>query len=516
MMAQRADVVLTGGRVIDPETGFDDIADVGISGGKIVSIGIDSVEAAQVVDVAGHVVAPGFIDLHSHAQNLPGHRLQALDGVTTTLELEAGALPIADYYAAAVSEGRPLNFGYSAGWVHARMSVLDGVADADPLHDSADRLGMSTFEKFQDGSCWRESATESEIDEILVQVREQIDAGAIGVGVLAGYATGFTQKELDGLAQLASEVQQPLFVHSRSMSNIDHGGALDAVRELIDVAERFDAPIHLCHLNSTSGQRIGSIVEEMREAQVRGVSITTEAYPYGAGSTVIGASFLDPQQLAANNMSPQSIIYLATGERIATAERLDEIRAQDPGGICILESFDLTDDHQKSLLFEALTYPDAAMASDAIAVTFNGDEEYRDGAAEAITGDVWPLPNGLIAHPRSAGCFATVFSWLVRDAKVLTLTEAIRRCTLIPADILAEAAPSLRRKGRLQVGADADICVFDPESISAGGDYQHLGPSTGVDYLYVSGTPVVVEGQLVRTALPGQPVYGSKRGTNFE
>lgn len=513
MMAQRADVVLTGGRVIDPETGFDDIADVGIGGGKIVSIGTDSVEAAQVVDVTGHVVAPGFIDLHSHAQNLPGHRLQALDGVTTTLELEAGALPIADYYAAAVSEGRPLNFGYSAGWVHARMSVLDGAPDADPLHDPGDRLGMSTFEKFQDGPRWREAADTSEIDDILARVREQIAAGAIGVGVLAGYAPGFTQQELDGLAQLASAVQQPLFVHSRSMADVDHGGALDAVRELIDVAERFDAPIHLCHMNSTSGQRINSIVEEMREAQARGVSITTEAYPYGAGSTVIGASFLDPQRLAANNMSPESIIYLATGERIASPERLTEIREADPGGICVLENFDLTDERQKGLLFEALTYPDAAMASDAIAVTFNGDEKHREAAEAAIAGDVWPLPDGLIAHPRSSGCFATVFSWLVRDAKVLGLTDALRRCTLIPADILGDAAPSMRGKGRLQVGADADICVFDPESISANGDYQHLGTSTGIEYLYVSGTPVVAKGQMIPTALPGKPIYGSKRGS---
>lgn len=516
MVATNADVMLIGGRVIDPETGFDDTANVGIRDGSIVSIGPEAIEAGEVVDVTGLIVAPGFIDLHSHAQNLPGHRMQALDGVTTTLELEAGALPIADYYAAAVAEGRPLNFGYSAGWIHSRMSVLDGVADADPLHDSADRLGMSTFEKFQDGPRWREAADDSEIHEILARVREQIAAGAIGVGVLAGYAPGFTKQELDGLAQLAAEVQQPLFVHSRSMADIDHGGALDAVRELIDVAERFDAPIHLCHMNSTSGQRVNSIANEMREAQARGVSITTEAYPYGAGSTVIGASFLNPKRLAANNMSPQSIIYLATGERIASAERLAEIREVDPGGICVLENFDLTDDHQTDLLFEALTFPDAAMASDAIAVTYNGDEEHREAAEAAIIGDVWPLPDGLIAHPRSSGCFATVFSWLVRDAKVLDLTDALRRCTLIPADILADAAPAMRRKGRLQVGADADICVFDPESISPGGDYQHLAASTGVEYLYVSGTPVVAKGRLIPTALSGQPVYGSKRGNKLE
>ena len=510
------DVVFTGGRVIDPETGFDEIADVGIRDGRIVSVGNDAPKSRELVDVSGLVVAPGFIDMHSHAQNLPGHRLQALDGVTTTLELEAGALPVADYYEAATAEGRPLNFGYSAGWVHARMSVLDGVDDADPLHDPTDRLGMSTFEKFQDGPRWRDAADVSEVERILTLVRDQIEAGAIGVGMLAGYAPGFTQSELDGLAQLAADFRQPLFVHSRSMANVDHGGALDAVRELIDVAERFDAPIHLCHMNSTSGQRIGSIVEEMREAQARGVAITTEAYPYGAGSTVIGASFLDPQQLAANNMSPQSIIYLATGERVASTERLHEIRAVDPGGICILESFDLTDDHQKDLLFEALTYPDAAMASDAIAVTFNGDEEYRKAAGAAIAGDVWPLPNGLIAHPRSSGCFATVFSWLVREAQVLTLTEAIRRCTLVPANILAEAAPAMRRKGRLQVGADADVCVFDPETIAPGGDYQHLQPTTGIEYLYVSGVPVVFEGRLLPGSLPGRPVYGAKKSNDIE
>lgn len=506
---QHCDTLLTGGRVIDPETGFDETADLGIRDGRIESIGSDDITANRVVNVSGLVVAPGFIDLHSHAQNFPGHRLQALDGVTTSLELEAGALPVADYYAAASAEGRPLNFGYSAGWIHARMSVLDQVPDADPLHDPDDRLGMSTFEKFQDCPRWRHAADDVQVNEILDRLRQQLDDGAIGIGVLAGYAPGFTQTEFDGLARLAAEVNQPLFVHSRSMADIDQGGALDAVRELTEVAERYGTHIHLCHVNSTSGQRITSVVEELQRAQHRGARITTEAYPYGAGSTVIGAAFLAPDQLAANNMSPQSLIYLATGERIASVDRLTEIRAQDPGGICILENFDLTDDRQKSFLLEALTVPGAAMASDAIAVTFDGQEVHRAAAEQAIAGDIWPLPNGLISHPRSSGCFATVFSWLVRDAQVLDLVDAIRRCTLIPADILVDAAPIMRQKGRLQIGADADVCVFDLSTIAPQGDYQNLRASTGVEHLYVSGSAVISEGILDPTARPGRPIFGA-------
>ena len=122
------DIVLRGGRVIDPETGLDAIADVAVSGGRITEIGNGLAAAAVDLNVAGHVVTAGFIDLHSHTADIAGLRLRALDGVTTALELEAGVTPVGSAYRQAAAEGRPINYGFAASWALARMEAVGGIA----------------------------------------------------------------------------------------------------------------------------------------------------------------------------------------------------------------------------------------------------------------------------------------------------------------------------------------------------------------------------------------------------
>jgi dihydroorotase-like cyclic amidohydrolase len=509
----RIDTLVVNGRVIDPANNRDEIGAVGITGDRISFVGPvpDRPEqwARSVIDATGLVVAPGFIDMHSHAQTINGARLQALDGVTTALELEGGALPVGDHYRYAEDTGRPINYGYSASWSSARMQVLDGVALISPLHDADFRLGISMFSKYQNGPRWRGPAEAGEQDAILEQVRRQVAEGAIGIGVLQGYVPDSTIDEQHRLAELAAEAGQPLFVHSRSMATVGPGTALDAVQELIDSSEQYDAPIHLCHMNSTSGQLVELIAEELTAAQQRGVRLTTEAYPYHAGSTVIGAAFIDPDQLGRQGMTPRSVIYLATGERVADENRLRELRASDPGGLCVLETFDLADPRQLSLLMSAVTYPGGAIASDAMPMTYVGPESGRELGIRALTEDVWPIPPGMITHPRSAGCFAQALSWVVRDLGALSLPELIRRCTVVPATILEPSAPAFAAKGRLDVGADADLTIFDPDIVRPGGDYQHLAPSVGFQHVIVGGTPVVEHGDLVPTALPGKAIRGS-------
>lgn len=503
------DVLLTGGRVIDPESGLDGIRSVGLRGGRIVHVGDGDLPAERTIDVSGLVVAPGFIDMHSHAQTITGHRLQALDGVTTSLELEGGALPVPDHYEWAEREGRPLNFGFSAGWVYARMHVLDGAPTVRPQDDGDFRIPLGMFEQFQDGKRWRGPATGREIERILDVVRRQMRHGAIGVGMLAGYAPEFGADEFAALAELAASENQPLFIHARSMSATPPGTALEAAEEIIDVAETHGAPLHLCHMNSTSGHMADAVIPALCAARERGVPVTTEAYPYGAGSTVIGASFLAPDELRRGRMTPSSITYLPTGERVADEERLATIRAEDPGGLCVLETFDPANPSDQELLLRTQTFPDAAIASDAMPLTFFGAESERRAAECAAVGDVWPLPPGLIAHPRSTGCFARALSWLVRETGTLTLTEAIRRSSLVPARILEAAAPAMRTKGRLKVGADADVTVFDPRTVAARGDYRTLRTSTGFRHVFVGGRQVVADGRLDTTAFPGAPIRGT-------
>ena len=160
-------------------------------------------------------------------------------------------------------------------------------------------------------------------------------------------------------------------------------------------------------------------------------------------------------------------------------------------------------------MLTAVAFPDAAIASDAMQLTYTGPDDGRNRATEAMTHDVWPLPDGLLAHPRSSGCFARALSWLVRDLGVMDLTEVIRRCTILPATILAASAPALADKGRLSVGADADVTIFDPERVQPGGDYHRLGTSAGFRHVIVGGVPVVRDGVLITEAKPGRAVRGS-------
>ena len=150
-------VVIRGGRVIDPSQSLDASVDLAIDNGVVAAVGPD-LRGRRALDATGCVVAPGFIDLHSHAQSVAGHRLQAFDGVTTTLELEAGAIPVAVAYSRAGAEGRPLNYGYSAAWAAARIEVLAGSPG-----DGRTSTMLSHFAN----PAWQREASAAEEDRIL-------------------------------------------------------------------------------------------------------------------------------------------------------------------------------------------------------------------------------------------------------------------------------------------------------------------------------------------------------------
>lgn len=444
------ELLITGARVIDPETGLDAVRAVAVSNGTIVSVTAadqPGPRPERTIDATGLVLAPGFIDLHSHAQSITGHRLQALDGVTTALDLEAGALPVAASYVAAAEEGRPLNFGFSAAWASARMRVLDGVG----LEANANGA-LATFAAHQAGPRWRGPAETNEVNGILGLLGDAVAEGAIGIGVLVGYAPDSGRSEYVEVSRLAERLGVPTFTHARYLSNEAPNSSLEAALEVISAAADTGAHMHLCHVNSTSNRMIDQVSDAIERARRDGVRVSTEAYPYGAGSTVIGASFLAPELLAQSGLRPDSLTYLPTGERIRDVARLLELREGDPGGLAVVRFFDENDDADVAILDRSLLMPDTAIATDAMPAV--------DGRGR-LAGDLWPLPPELVAHPRSAGSYARTFRWLVRERGVLTLGEAVRRCTLLPAQILeggrAAAAPQgqgaggvRRRPGRVR------------------------------------------------------------------
>ena len=493
------DVLFSGARVLDPESGLDAIRNVGVTGDRISYVGDRFPRAREAVDVSGRVLAPGFIDLHSHAQTLNGLRLQALDGVTTSLELEAGQLPVAQHYARAERDGRPINFGYSASWALARLVVMDGFDLPTPSEDERLPNFLETWGSGNTAaSRWRGVCTSAETDRVLALLEQEVAQGAIGIGVLLGYAAQSNRGEYFWLAQLAQRLGVPVFTHARGMSYEEPTMMLTGILEIVAAAAGTGARMHVCHLNSTSLRQADEICSAVQSAQKLGNPLTTEAYPYGAGSTIIGAEWLAPERLGNLQLTPSSVYYVPGAERVASAERLRELQRVDPSGVCVVNLLDLDDEHDRAKLLRTLTLPGSAIASDAVPLGGVDDGDVLENH--------WPLEEGVFAHPRSMGTFAKTLRWLVRELGVMSLSEAVRRSSLIPAQILEEAVPAMRRKGRIQVGADADIIVFDADTVTDTATYTHSTPSTGFAHVLVNGTFVVRDSTLLLGAHPGRAI----------
>ncbi|MCR6489143.1 amidohydrolase family protein [Amycolatopsis sp. OK19-0408] len=487
--------LLRGGRVVDPGTGFDGVADVLLDDGKVEAVGTGlGAENATEVDVGGLVVGPGFVDLHSHVHSVAGQRLQAMDGVTTALDLEAGLMPVDRAYAEAAKAGRPLHYGFSASWGAARAQVL-----ADIAPDASIESGLAVLGNPR----WQRSSSKAELQAWLSLLEGELAKGALGIGILMGYAPATEPGEFLAVAHLAAKAGVPTYTHVRELVEVDPDIPVDGSVEIVAAAGETGAAMHHCHVNSTSGHHIDRVLATLDTARREGSRVTVEAYPYGAGSTAVGAAFIEPERLKLKGLGPSSVVILETGERVRDEARLRQLRAQDPGAPCLLEFLDETNDRDRNLLHQALAFPDAVVASDAMPVY------WKDGRTESTD---WPLPAGGTTHPRTAGTFAKTLRLMVREAGAWSWLEAFRRCSYLPSRLLDDVAPSARGKGHLGAGADADLVVIDPAKITDTATYTDpTRPSVGVRHLYVAGVPVVTEGNLNTDALPGQPLRGEPK-----
>jgi N-acyl-D-aspartate/D-glutamate deacylase len=487
------DGVLRGGRVVDPESGLDAVRDVAIRQGRIAAVGERLPAARAGFDVTGLVVTAGFIDLHSHVNDIAGLRLQVLDGVTTALELEAGITPVAAAYRNAAAEGRPVNYGFAASWALARMQAVAGKRPHGTL---------ATFLASIGDPAWQRPARPAETAAMLSALSDDLADGALGIGILLGYAPTVSPAEYLHVAEVAAEADAPTFTHARDLIEMVPGVAIDGAEEIVRAAGQTGAHMHYCHVNSTSQRHIDRVLDLVSRAQAAGARVSTEAYPYGYGMTGIGAAFLAPERLAERGLVPASLTYTPTGERVASAERLRELRRIDPGGLATIDLLDENDTNDRALLMRSLTYPGAVVASDAMPLT------WTEPPPEPIG---WPLPATAITHPRTAGTFARAIRMLTRGGP-LGLNEALRKCSLAPAELLQDHVPAMRRKGRLRSGMDADVVVFDAAAITDRASAAHsTRPSAGIRHVLVNGTFVVRNGDLVQAALPGRPIRAEPR-----
>ncbi|MGH8777137.1 MAG: amidohydrolase family protein [Jiangellaceae bacterium] len=489
-------MLLRGGTVADPGSGRYGVADVLVADARIAGVGTDlaSPVDATIVDVAGMVVGPGFVDLHSHVHMVAAQRLQALDGVTTALDLEAGLLPVERAYQRAAAEGRPLHYGFSASWGGARAEVLLGERQDADFGSGLEVLGRPD---------WQRSSSPTEMRAWLSLLGRELEHGALGIGVLLGYAPRSAPGEYLAVAALAAKAGAPTFTHVRDLVEMDPDTPVDGSEEVVVAAAETGAAMHHCHVNSTSGRHLDRVLAMLDRARADGSRVTVECYPYGSGSTAIGAAFLAPELLGRRGLSPSSLVMVGSGERIADDARLRELRRTDPGAPCIVELLDESDPADQALLRRPLEFLDAIVASDAMPVF------WPDGSHET---SVWPLPPGGVTHPRTAGTYTRSLRLMVRESQAWTWLEAFRRCSYLPARVLDDVAPDARRKGHLGVGADADVVVLDPDRVTDAATYlDPTRPAQGVRHLIVGGAFVVRDGDLDPHAMPGRALRGSPR-----
>lgn len=451
--AQQFDLVLEGGRVMDPETGMDAVRNVGIDAGRIVRISSETLTGHRVIHASGLVVAPGFIDLHQHSQDLASQQVKAMDGVTSALELEIGVPDIAQFLKA--KEGHSLiHYGTSASQVAARSLVLGApLAPGEILPKS--------------GPTTDAAATPEQIERIQQRLSQELDAGGLAIGMGIGYTPGATHLEVIDMFRLAASRRVPVYTHMRS------GDPIESISEVIGAAAITGASLHIVHINSTCSRDALECLSMVEGARARGLDVTTEAYPYIAGMTAINSAIFSPGWRTRLGIDYDQIMIPNTGERL-TKERFDALHSSSTTQFVVIFA------NTQEMIDKIIPNPLVMIASD-----------------------------GLEGHPRNAGTYSRTLAQYVREKGTLTLMDALRKMSLMPAEMLERSTQAARRKGRVQEGADADIVVFDPRTIGDRATYQKpMEPSIGVHYLVVGGSVLIDEGKIVSNLFPGRALVG--------
>ncbi len=446
------DLVILGGRVIDPESGLDAIRNIGVSGGRIETLTDADIEGRSVIDANRLVVAPGFIDLHSHGQDAENYEVQAKDGVTTALELEVGARDIDSWYKRRTGSSL-INFGASVGHIPVRIEVMNDPGDFLPVADAAFR-----------------QATPDELRRIKDGVELGLRRGALAVGFGLDYTRGCSRWEVIEVFRIAAKYNAPCHVHLRGKGHQDPMSGIEAAGEVIAASAVTGAPLHIVHVQSTGLRATADTLDMIRGARERGLDVTTECYPYTAGMTAIDSALFSEGWQQKYGISYDSLQWAETGERL-TSSTFAEYR--ETGGMVIVHAT------PTDAVDAAVTSPLCAIATDGF------------------------LRNGK-GHPRTSGTYSLILGRYVRERRLLSLSEALAKCSLMPAQRLQDRTSAFARKGRIAQSMDADIVIFNPNTVSDNSTYEEPAlPPTGIERVIVGGTPVVERGEVVESVTPG-------------
>jgi hypothetical protein len=344
--------------------------------------------------------------------------------------------------------------------------------DADSTAEGAEVIAAT-------GSFVRTPIERARLPELERRLDAALNDGALGVGMGINYTPAATRAEILGTFGVAARHHAPVFVHLRSAGLLESSGGVAGVQEVIADAAATGAPLHVVHVTSMGLGATPVLLDLIDGARARGMDVTTEAYPYVAGATMLQSAIFDPGFQERMGMDYKDIQWAATGERL-TAESFERYRKQ--GGLVVV-----------------FNIPESA-----------ADQAYRDPRVMVASDGGFRFENGLpIGHPRSAGTHARILGRFVRERGVISLMDGVRKMTLLPARRLEGIDPDMKRKGRVQPGADADIVVFDPARVIDRATFEQPAQySDGIVHVMVNGTFVVRGSNLVPGVAPGKPVRG--------
>ncbi|MBV9952987.1 MAG: amidohydrolase family protein [Acidimicrobiia bacterium] len=445
------DLVIKGGRVVDPDSGYDRIANVGIDGATISSISEGTLKGRSSIAAAGKIVAPGFIDLLSYEPADKGATFKIEDGVTTNLGmhgLNSHAKDFFDLY----TNNCLVNFGgaFDEPWMRSEV------------------VGLGVDEK----------PSSYQIGQLADLARQELPQGWIGVDFEPEYAPGTTFEEMVAMAKVAKEFDVPCFFHGRYSAVGTNAATLD---EIINVGKESGAAVHVEHIISTGGTfDMAASLARVEKARNEGHDVTACMYPYNYWATYIQSPRFAP------GWQERFRITYGDLQVAGTVDRLTEYTFNT-----YRDSGDVADNK----LTAAYAIPEAdvdtciqcpwvMIGSDAIITTGNN-------------------------HPRATGCFSRTLGVYAREKKLISMHEAIGKMTILPARRLEKTVPALRKKGRIQRGADADITIFDPATVIDRSTVARPAvASAGIDYVLIAGQVVKDPDGLDSSKKLGQPITG--------